>query len=74
MARVSAGRLSRKVRASGTGRVFEVRGGPAPAPEPPGTLLLWFFDTSAEEEERSKLSLRLRQTSAKLLQYMESGR
>ena len=63
-ARMSAGRVSRKVRASGSGRVFEVRGGPAPAPEPPGTLLLWFIDTSAGEEERAKLSLRLRQTEA----------
>ena len=65
-ARASAGRVSRKVRAYGSGRVFEVRGGPAPAPEPPGTLLLWFFDTSAGEEERAKLALRLRQTEGAL--------
>jgi signal transduction histidine kinase len=63
-ARASAGRVARKVRAHGSGRVFEVRGGPAPPPEPPGTLLLWFFDTSAGEEERSRLALRLRQTEA----------
>ena len=65
-ARVSAGRISRKVRANGSGRVFDVRGGPAPAPEPPGTLLLWFFDTSASEEDRAKLALRLRQTEGAL--------
>src|SRR5690349_14601875 len=65
-ARVSAGRVAWKVRAHGSGRVFEVRGGPAPSPEPPGTLLLWFFDTSAGEEERSRLALRLRQTEAAL--------
>jgi signal transduction histidine kinase len=65
-ARVSAGRISRKVRANGSGRVFEVRGGPAPEPSQPGTLLLWFFDTSAGEEERSRLALRLRQTEAAL--------
>ena len=65
-ARASAERISRKVRANGSGRIFEVRGGPAPAPEPPGTLLLWFFDTSAGEEERAKLALRLRQTEAAL--------
>lgn len=65
-ARVSAGRIARKVRANGSGRVFEVRGGPAPEPSPPGTLLLWFFDTSAGEEERSRLALRLRQTEAAL--------
>ena len=44
--------------------MFDVRGGPAPAPEAPGTLLLWFFDMSAGEEERAKLALRLRQTEA----------
>lgn len=65
-ARLSAARILRKVRANGSGRVFEVRGGPAPAPAQPGTLLLWFFDTSAGEEERSKLAFRLRQTEAAL--------
>jgi signal transduction histidine kinase len=65
-ARVSAGRISRNVRANGSGRVFDVRGGPAPAPEPAGTLLLWFFDTSVGEEERAKLALRLRQTEGAL--------
>src|SRR5215213_597263 len=65
-ARVSAGRISRKVRANPSGRVFEVRGGLAPAPEPSGTLLLWFFDTSVGEEERSRLALRLGQTEAAL--------
>ena len=65
-ARVSASKISRKVRMSGSGRVFEVRGGPAPAPEPAGTLLLWFFDTSAGEEERARLGLRLRQTEGAL--------
>src|SRR6478735_2269240 len=35
-------------------------------PEAPGTLLLWFVDTSAGEEERSRLALRLRQTEAAL--------
>jgi signal transduction histidine kinase len=66
VARASAGRLSRKVRAQASGRVFDVRGGPAPAGESPGTVLLWFFDTSAGEEERAKLALRLRQTEAAL--------
>ncbi len=58
--------VERTVRAAGSRRVFDVRGGPAPPPEPPGTLLLWLFDTSASEEERSKLSLRLRQTEGAL--------
>jgi signal transduction histidine kinase len=65
-ARASAARIAAKVRVAGSSRVFEVRGGPAPAPEPAGTLLLWFFDMSMGEEERAKLALRLRQTEAAL--------
>jgi signal transduction histidine kinase len=65
-ARASASRVAAKVRIAGSLRAFQVRGGPAPSPEPPGTLLLWFFETSAEEEERAKLALRLRQTEAAL--------
>jgi len=65
-ARISAQSLVRTVRVSGSGRVFEVRGGPAPAPEPPGSLLLWFYDTSAGEEDRASLSLKLRQTESAL--------
>ena len=65
-AQASASRVSRAVRAHGSARVFDVRGGPAHAGEPPGTLLLWFFDTSAGEEERAKLALRLRQTESAL--------
>ncbi|MGE5563382.1 MAG: ATP-binding protein [Bacillota bacterium] len=65
-ARASASRFSAKVRLAGSSRVFEVRGGPAPAPEPAGTLLLWFLDMSAGEEERARLGLRLRQTEAAL--------
>ena len=38
-AQASAGRVSRTVRGNGSARVFDVRGGPAPAGEPPGTLL-----------------------------------
>ena len=65
-AQMSAGRLSRRVRAQASGRVFDVRGGPAPSPEPAGTLLLWFIDTSSNEEERAKLAIRLRQTEGAL--------
>ena len=65
-AQASASRVSRAVRANGSARVFDVRGGPAHPGEPPGTLLLWFFDTSAGEEERAKLALRLRQTESAL--------
>ncbi|MFL6743266.1 MAG: histidine kinase, partial [Sphingomicrobium sp.] len=65
-ARVSAQRIVMTVRANGSARVFEVRGGPAPSPEPPGTLLLWFYDTSTGEEDRARLALKLRQTESAL--------
>ena len=64
-AQACAGRITRTVRAQGAGRVFDVRGGPAPG-ELPGSLLLWFIDTSAGEEERAKLGLRLRQSEGAL--------
>jgi signal transduction histidine kinase len=63
---VSGERLLGQVRVCGSGRVLDVRGAPAPAPEPAGTMVLWFFDTSAAESERSKLALRLDQTEAAL--------
>ena len=66
VARASAGRIARRVKASASGRAFDVRGGSAPAPAPPGPMLLWFFDTSASEEDRAKITLRLRQTEAAL--------
>ena len=55
-----------QVRSAGSSRVFDVRGGPAPEPEPAGTSLLWFSDTSAAEAERTKLALRTRQTESAL--------
>ena len=55
-----------QVRVAGSGRVLEVRGGPAPTPQPPGTMLLWLFDASAAESERAQLALRLRQTESAL--------
>ena len=37
VAALAGGKVERKVRAAGTRRVFAVRGGPAPPPEPAGT-------------------------------------
>ena len=65
-ARVSALSFSRTLKIHGSARIFEVRGGPAPDPEPPGSLLLWFYDTSAGEEDRARLTLQLRQTESAL--------
>jgi len=55
-----------QARVGGSGRVLDVRGAPAPAPEPPGTTLLWLFDTSTAENERAKLAQRVSQTEAAL--------
>ena len=65
-AALTGGSVETTVRAAASARVFEVRGAPAPPPEPAGTMLLWFSDTSAAEADRSKLALRLRQTEAAL--------
>ena len=75
-ARLSATPVSLKLRANGSSRVFDVRGGPAPASEPPGTLLLWFVDASAREEERARLALKVRQAEdalGSLTQLIESA-
>jgi len=65
-AAISGGKVECQVRVAASGRVLDVRGAPAPAPEPAGTLVLWLFDTSAAESERSKLSQRLSQTETAL--------
>ncbi|MEO5612623.1 MAG: PAS-domain containing protein [Sphingomicrobium sp.] len=65
-AAAAGGKVERKIRCAGSHRVFDVRGGPAPSPAPAGTMLLWLFDTSASDEERSALAMRLRQTEGAL--------
>ena len=65
-AALSGANLQCQVHLVGSGRVMEVRGAPANAPEPPGTMLLWWFDTSSAEGERAKLESRLRQTEGAL--------
>jgi signal transduction histidine kinase len=62
----SGGSVQCQVHLAGSGRVMEVRGAPAPAPEPAGSMLLWWFDTSSAEGERAKLESRLRQTEGAL--------
>ncbi len=65
-AAMSGSRFQSQVRVAGSGRVLDVRGAPAPPPEPAGTMLLWLFDTSSAEAERAKLAQRLGQTEAAL--------
>ena len=63
---LGGGAIHRQLRIKGSGRVVEVRGGPAPMPAPAGTLLLWLFDISAAEVERANLARRLEQTEGAL--------
>jgi signal transduction histidine kinase len=65
-AALSGSAIHTQLRVGESGRVLEVRGGPAPSTEPAGTMLLWLFDASAAEGERAKLSQRLRQTESAL--------
>ncbi len=65
-AALAGGKVQRQVQVAGSGRVLEVRGGPAPPPEPAGTMVLWFSDTTSAEAERLKTAQRLAQTEAAL--------
>ncbi|WP_118857298.1 PAS domain-containing sensor histidine kinase [Sphingomonas mesophila] len=58
--------VARQARIAGSSRVVEVRGGLAPAPYKPNTLLLWVFDTTGSESERLKLANQLHMTEAAL--------
>lgn len=65
-ARLSGERLEHSVRLAGSSRVMEVRGALAPPPSPPGTMLLWLFDTSAVEVRNAELAERLGRTEGAL--------
>ncbi len=54
------------VRIIPSGRVLEVRGGPAAPPAAAGTMLLWLFDISDAEAQRATLASRLGQTEGAL--------
>ena len=64
--RLGAEAIDCQVRIAGSGRVFEVRGGPAPPPSPVGATLLWLSDASRGVAERSSLGRRLSQTEGAL--------
>ncbi|HXH17080.1 MAG TPA: PAS-domain containing protein, partial [Sphingomonas sp.] len=65
-ATLGAKSLRRMVRLASSKRVVEVQGALALAPEPAGTMLLWFHDISDAEAERATLSRRLSQTESAL--------
>ncbi len=54
-AAAAAGDFSLSLRPAGSARVYRAQGGPAPASYPPGTVLLWFTDATASEEEMGSL-------------------
>ncbi|MCA1653271.1 MAG: PAS-domain containing protein, partial [Sphingomonadales bacterium] len=64
--RLGAEPVDAQVRAASSARVFEVHGGPAPAPSPVGTSLLWLTDASRAVAERATLARRLAQTEGAL--------
>ncbi|MEO5641320.1 MAG: PAS-domain containing protein, partial [Sphingomicrobium sp.] len=64
--RLTAQSIEVQLRAAGSDRVFEARGGPAPAPSPPGATLLWLTDASRSVAQRAGLARRLTQTESAL--------
>ncbi|PSJ37431.1 sensor histidine kinase [Allosphingosinicella deserti] len=58
--------FSLPVRAHGSARVFQVRGGPAPPPAPVGSVLLWFTDATEAEEQIGALRERADRLAAAL--------
>ena len=60
--RLGGSPISRQLRLAGGDRVVEARAALAPPPAKPGTVLLWLFDISESDAERTKLTQRLLQT------------
>jgi signal transduction histidine kinase len=51
--------IERAVTIQSSGRRFDVRGGPAPPPSPPGSVLLWIGESSSAERDRAAMSEQL---------------
>ncbi|WP_300974745.1 PAS domain-containing sensor histidine kinase [Sphingomonas sp. LHG3406-1] len=60
------GRIERTVFIASSGRLFDLRGGPAPPPSPPGSVLLWVADCSIAERERARVAGQLAATEQAL--------
>ena len=58
--------LAARLRAASSDRVFDVVGGPAPAPFPPTATLLWLSDATGDFAQRAGLAHRLSQTEGAL--------
>ncbi|MDP9085790.1 MAG: histidine kinase, partial [Pseudomonadota bacterium] len=64
--RLTAQPIEVQLRGIGSDRIFEARGGPAPAPSPPGATLLWLTDATRSVAQRAALARRLAQTEGAL--------
>jgi len=64
--RLTAQPIEVQLRGVGSDRIFEARGGPAPAPSPPGATLLWLTDATRSVAQRAGLARRLAQTEGAL--------
>ncbi|HEX9964416.1 MAG TPA: ATP-binding protein [Allosphingosinicella sp.] len=62
----TAGDFALSIRPPVSARVFRVRGGPAPPSYPAGSVLLWFADATASEEEMAALRERTDRLAAAL--------
>lgn len=51
----AGGSFACALRPAGSRRILRIEGGPAPAPWPGATALLWFIDATEEEDERAAL-------------------
>jgi signal transduction histidine kinase len=64
--RLTAQPIEVQLRSAGSDRIFEARGGPAPAPSPAGATLLWLTDATCSVAQRAGLARRLTQTEGAL--------
>lgn len=64
--RLGGSSLKRQVRLKGRDRAIEIRAALAPPPADAGSILLWLFDISDADAERSTLATRLDQTEGAL--------
>jgi signal transduction histidine kinase len=65
-ASAAAGTFQLSARPGGSARIFQIRGGPAPSSYAPGSVLLWFVDSTGSEEEIAALRGRSERLSGAL--------
>lgn len=65
-AALGPGRIMHTIRVQSSGRLFDVRGGAAPPPSPPGSVVLWIADCSTAEGARARTAEQLSATEQAL--------